>query len=57
MEKVVNKKSLNLILSKIDTAYQLHNEYKHIFIYMSNSKFTMRLKAGEEVDIEKFRIA
>lgn len=53
----MNKKSLNLILSKIDTAYQLHNEYKHIFIYMSNSKFTMRLKAGEEVDIEKFRIA
>jgi hypothetical protein len=57
MEKVVNKKSLNLILSKIHTAYQLHNEYKHIFICMSNSKFTMRLKAGEEVDIEKFRIA
>jgi len=32
------------------------NEYKHIFIYMNNSKFTMRLKAGEEVDIDKFRI-
>ncbi len=57
MEKVANKKSLNLILGKIHTAYQLQNEYKHIFIYMSNSKFTMRLKASEEVDIEKFRIS
>jgi hypothetical protein len=32
------------------------NEYKHIFIYLNQDKFTMRLKAGEEVDIERFKI-
>jgi hypothetical protein len=32
------------------------NEYKHIFIYLNKDKFTMRLKAGEEVDLEKFKI-
>jgi len=31
-------------------------EYKHIFIYVKGEKFTMRLKAGEEIDLSSYRI-
>lgn len=31
-------------------------EYKHIFIYVDGGKYTMRLKAGEEVDLSSYRI-
>ncbi len=32
------------------------DEYKHIFIYMNHERFTMRLKAGEEVDITEYKL-
>lgn len=32
------------------------NEYKHIFIYINNGNFSMRLKAGEEVDINEYKL-
>jgi hypothetical protein len=31
-------------------------EYKHIFIYVDGEKYTMRLKAGEEIDLSACRI-
>jgi hypothetical protein len=31
-------------------------EYKHIFIYVDGEKYTMRLKAGEEIDLNSYRI-
>jgi hypothetical protein len=31
-------------------------EYKHIFIYLDGEKYTMRLKAGEEIDLISYKI-
>ena len=31
-------------------------EYKHIFIYLDGGRYTMRLKAGEEIDMGTYRI-
>jgi hypothetical protein len=31
-------------------------EYKHIFIHLNNDQFTLRLKAGEEINITKYKI-
>ena len=31
-------------------------EYKHIFIYVDGEKYTMRLKAGDEIDLNSYRI-
>ena len=32
-------------------------EYKHIFIYIVNQIFTLKLKAGEEIDISQYKIS
>jgi len=31
-------------------------EYKHIFIYLDGEKYTMRLKAGEEIDMSIYKV-
>jgi hypothetical protein len=32
-------------------------EYKHIFLYIDKQKFTLRLKAGEAIDISQYKIS
>lgn len=41
---------------RVETIRPNGNEYKHIFIYMNNGKFTMRLKAGEEIDVNEYKL-
>lgn len=41
---------------KLNSTIKADKEYKHIFIFINNGTFTMRLKEGDEEDINKFII-